>query len=93
MSRIIELCALEDHFSQTKRIVELIIKLVEKDELMQDEQEIAQELNTFFKNTASTLNINGNSFIINHNSHNIIDPILDRAIEMYNAIQTSTLVK
>ena len=49
--------ALEDHFSQTKRIVELIIKLVEKDELMQDEQEIAQELNTFFKNTASTLNI------------------------------------
>ena len=57
MSRIIELRALEDHFSQTKRIVELIIKLVEKDELMQDEQEIAQELNTFFKNTASTLNI------------------------------------
>ena len=55
---------------------------MEKDELMQDEQEIAQELNTFFKNTASTLNINGNSFIINHNSHNIIDPILDRAIEM-----------
>lgn len=51
------MCALEDHFSQTKRIVELIIKLVEKDELMQDEQEIAQELNTFFKNTASTLNI------------------------------------
>ena len=30
---------------------------MEKDELMQDEQEIAQELNTFFKNTASTLNI------------------------------------
>ena len=34
------------------------IKLVEKSELIQNDQEIANELNTFFKDTVSNLNIN-----------------------------------
>ena len=57
-------------------------KLVEKDEILQVDKKIAEELNNFFKNTASTLDINGNSSIINQSFQNFDDPI-DRAIEMY----------
>ena len=41
------------------------IKLVEKNELIQNDQEIANELNTFFKDTVSNLKINENPYIIN----------------------------
>ena len=41
-------------------------KLVKKNELLQNDQEIADELKTFFKNTASDIEINENPFIINH---------------------------
>ena len=41
------------------------IKLVEKDEVLQDGDLIAKELNKFFKNAVSTLNVNENSFITN----------------------------
>ena len=58
------------------------IKLVEKDEILQDDKKIAEELNTFFKNAVSTLDINENSSIINQNFQNFDDPV-DRAIEMY----------
>ena len=34
------------------------IKLVEKDEILQDDKKIAEELNTFFKDAVSTLDIN-----------------------------------
>ena len=34
------------------------ISLVEKNELLQNDQEIPNELNTFFKNTVSNLEIN-----------------------------------
>lgn len=44
---------------------------------MLDDQEIAKELNTFLKNAISTLDINKNYFLINHNTHNIDDPIHD----------------
>ena len=50
------------------------IKLVEKNELLQNDQEIADELNTLFKNTASNLEINENPYIINHVSVDILDP-------------------
>ena len=43
---------------------------------------LAEELNTFFKNAVSTLDINENSSIINQNFQNFDDPV-DRAIEMY----------
>ena len=36
------------------------IELVEKHELIQNDQEIANELNAFFKDTVSNLNINEN---------------------------------
>ena len=41
------------------------IKLVKKNELIQNDQEIANKLNTFFKDTVSNLEINENPYIIN----------------------------
>ena len=51
------------------------IKLVEKDEILQDDQKIAEELNTFFKNAVSTLDINENASIINQNFQNFDDTV------------------
>ena len=65
-----------NHFSQTREVLEV------KDEILQDDQKIAEELNTFFKNAVSTLDINEDSSIINQNFQNFDDPV-DRAIEMY----------
>ena len=45
-------------------------------------KKIVEELNTFFKNAFSTLDVNENSSIINQNFQNVDDPV-DRAIEMY----------
>ena len=50
-------------------------KLVEGDKLLQDDSEVAEELNNFFKEAVSTLNVNENSYIINPDSINISDPI------------------
>ena len=51
------------------------IKLIEKNELIQNDQEIANELNTFFKDTVSNLNINENPYIINQVSDDSLDPV------------------
>ena len=58
------------------------IKLVEKDEVLQDDDLIAKELNKFFKNAVSTLNIKKNSFITNRSLDGIRDPT-DKAIDKY----------
>ena len=55
---------------------------MEKDEVLQDDKKIAEELNTFLKNAVSSLDVNESSSIINQNFQNIDDPV-DRAIEMY----------
>ena len=48
---------------------------MEKNELQQNDQEIADELNTFFwKDTVSNLKINENPFIIKQVSGDILDP-------------------
>ena len=49
---------------------------------MQDDDLIAKELNKFFKNAVSTLNIKENSFITNRPLDGITDPI-DKAIDKY----------
>ena len=51
------------------------IKLVEKNELIQNDQEITNGLNTFFKYTVSNLKINENPYIINQVSDGILDPV------------------
>ena len=58
------------------------ITLVEKDEVLQDDDQIAKELNKFFKNAVSTSNIKENSFITNKSLDGITDPI-DKAIDKY----------
>ena len=50
------------------------IKLVEGDKLLQNDSEVAEELN-FFKKAVLTLNVNENSYIINHETLNNSDPI------------------
>ena len=61
------------------------VKLVEDDKLLQDDSKVAEELNSFFKEAISTLDINENSYIINPNSINISDPV-EKAISI-NFIQ------
>ena len=56
------------------------IKIVEKDEILQDDKKIAEELSTFFKNAVS-LDINENFSIINQDFQNFDDPV-DRATKM-----------
>ena len=41
------------------------IKLVEGDKLLQDDSDVTEELNNFFKEAVSTLDINENFYIIN----------------------------
>ena len=47
------------------------IKLVEGDKLLQDDSEVAEELNNFFKEAVSTLDVNENSYMINPDSIDI----------------------
>ena len=47
-----------NQFSQTREVLE-VTKFVEKDEILQDDKKISEELNTFFKNAVSTLDIKG----------------------------------
>ena len=68
------------------------IQLVKDNELLQDDQKIADELNTFFKNAVSNLNINENTYIINHNSGNLSDPV-DKTIRKYKVHQSILLIK
>ena len=58
------------------------INLVKKDEVLQDDDLIAKELNNFFKNAVSTLNIKENRFITNRSTDGITDPV-DKAIDKY----------
>ena len=58
------------------------VKLVEGDKLLQDDSEVAEELNNFFKQAISSLDINESSYIINPDSINISDPF-EIAISKY----------
>ena len=58
------------------------IQLVKDNELLQDDQKIADELNTFFKNAVLNLDINENKYISNYDSGNLSDPV-DKAICKY----------
>ena len=58
------------------------IRLVEKGEVLQDDDLIAKELDKFFKNAVSTLNFKENRFITNRSSDDITDPA-DKAIDKY----------
>ena len=62
------------------------IKLIENDELIQNDDKVAETLNTFFKNAVSTLDINKNSYIVNNESSTILD-LVERATKSMRSIQ------
>ena len=68
------------------------IKLVEKNELIQNDQEIANELNTFFKDTVSNLKMNEKPYIINQVSDDILDPV-EKCINKYKFHPSLLLIK
>ena len=51
------------------------IKLTNKDEIIQNDQKVAETLNSFSENAVSSLKLNENSFVINNEHKNIQDPI------------------
>ena len=57
-------------------------KLIEKEEILKDDTEIAEELNLFFSNAFKSLNIAENTYITNRVSDNLKDPVT-RAIEKF----------
>ena len=59
---------------------------------MQDADLIAKELNKFFKNAVSTLNIEENRFTTNRSSDDISDPI-DKAIDKYKFHPSNLLIQ
>ena len=68
------------------------IKLVEEEQVLQNDSEIAEQLNKFFKNAVSTLGITENSFIINKEYENISDPV-QRAIVKFESHPSISLIK
>ena len=67
-------------------------KLIENDELIQNDDKVAETLNTFFKNAVSTLDINENSCLVNNDSNTILDPV-DRAIKKCEIHPSILLIK
>ena len=69
------------HSFQTRGITNYKLNLLKK-MVLQDDDLIAKELNKFFKNAVSTLNIKENRIITNRSSKDISNPI-DKAIDKY----------
>ena len=69
---------MENRFFSDKGNLRSQIKLIENDELIQNDDKVAETLNTFFKNAVSTLDINKNSYIVNNESSTILD-LVERA--------------
>ena len=68
------------------------IKLIENGELIQNDDEVAETLNTFFKNAVSNLDVNENSYIVDNESSNILNPV-ERAIKKYEIHPSILLIK
>ena len=60
------------------------IKLIEKEEILKDDIEIAEEVTLFFSNAVKSLNIAENTYITNRVSDNLKDPV---TIEKFKLIQ------
>ena len=68
------------------------IKLTENDKLIQNDDKIAETVNTFLKNALSSLDINENSYIVNNESNTVLDPV-ERAIKKYEIHPSILLIK
>ena len=83
---------MENRFFSDKGNLRSQIKLIENDELIQNDDKVAETLNTFFKNAVSTLDINENSYIVNNESSTILDPV-ERDIKNYEIHPSMLLIK
>ena len=66
--------------------------MVEEEEVLQNDSEIAEKLNEFFNNAVSTLGITENSFVINEEYKNISD-LVQRAIVNFESHPSISLIK
>ena len=60
--------------------------------MLQNDQKIADELNTFFKSTVSNLEINENPYNINQVSDDTLDPV-EKCINKYQFHPSILLIK
>ena len=67
------------------------IKLVENEEIIDDDTKVAEELNNFFKTAVASLDIHRNSYTV-ENIENMSDPV-EKAIKDSNFIQAFCLSK
>ena len=68
------------------------IKLIDKEEITQIEENVAETLNSFFENAVSSLKLNENSFVINNEHKNIQDPI-EKIIVKYQFHPSILIIK
>ena len=68
------------------------IKLIEKKEILKDDNEIAEELNRFFSNIVKSLNIAESTCITHRISDNLKDPVA-RAIEKFKTHPSVLIIK
>ena len=50
----------------SKGVYDANIKLTDKDEIIQNDEKVAETLSSFFENTVSSLKLNENSFVVNN---------------------------
>ena len=67
------------------------IKLIENEEVIDDDTKVAEELNSFFKTAVASLDIHGNPYTV-ENVENMSDPV-EKAIKNSNFIQVFCLSK
>ena len=68
------------------------VRLVEEEEVLQNDSEIAKKLNEIFQKAVSTLGITENSFVINEKYKNVFDQV-QRAIVKFKSHPSISLIK
>ena len=68
------------------------IKITDKDEIIQNDEKVAETLNCFFKNAVSSLKLNENLFAIIDKHENIQDPI-EKIIVKYQFHPSILIIK
>ena len=68
------------------------IKVTDKDKIVQNDEKVAEILNSFFENAISNLKSNENSFVINKKHKNIQDPI-EKIIVKYQFYPSILMIK
>ena len=92
MYPIIRLFKVIKPFFRNKSTFGRNIKLIEKEKILKEDTEIAEELNLFFSNAVKSLNIAENTYITSRVSENMKDPVT-RAIEKFKTHPSVLIIK